>query len=446
MRISSLLQIRKWFLGTISCSLLIASWGCTPDAEFRSNAVQIRAQEKIELEKGKTYDEVHYRDIGNLLTAMYGTPDDPHFPKISEDYDSMISLENLKMAAGPVSSDREGTPVGLYREHCANCHGITGDGAGPSASLLNPYPRDFRLGKFKFKQTALNKPPRDEDLRRIIRNGIPGTSMPSFRTLSDKEVNALIDYVKYLAIRGQTERALIKLLADLEEGERLVDLNYPGLKKRETPSESKTNAEPSADDKSENESKADQEAASKMDKKREEQLDNVVNEVLFDLYDSWLEPEAIEIPVAPAAFDPKHSDHQALIDQGRKLFFGNANCLQCHGNTGLGDGGQINYDDWTTSWTKDTGVNLQDESTYQEFLKLGALKPRQLRPRNLRLGVFRGGHFPTDIFHRISEGIEGTPMPATLTLKPEQKWAIVAYVMNMPYEDHKENNNQSKSP
>ncbi len=421
--------------------------GCAPDAEFRINAVQLRAQEKIELETGKHYDEVHLRDIGNLLTAMYGTPDDPHFPQISEDYDNLISLENLKMAAGPVSSDREGTPVGLFREHCANCHGITGDGAGPSAALLNPYPRDFRLGKFKFKQTKVNKPPRDEDLRRIIRNGIPGTSMASFRTLSDAEVDALVDYVKYLAIRGQTERGLIKLLADLDDGQRLIDFDYPGKPKTTSadPKSASANSNRSTPTSSGPQENQESDDAPKMDEKREEQLDNVVNEVLFDLFDSWLEPKSINIPVAPAAFDPKHADHQKLIEQGRKLFFGKANCLQCHGNTGLGDGGQINYDDWTTSWTKDTGVNLQDKSTFQEFLDLGALPPRQLRPRNLRLGVFRGGNFPTDIFHRVSEGIEGTPMPATLTLTPEEKWALVAYVMNMPYEDHNDNNKQ-KSP
>ena len=29
----------------------------------------------------------------------------------------------------------------LYREHCAHCHGISGDGVGPTAVFLNPYPR-----------------------------------------------------------------------------------------------------------------------------------------------------------------------------------------------------------------------------------------------------------------------------------------------------------------
>ncbi len=407
--------------------LAILFSGCSKEPEFRLNSAKLRAQEKIELGKGESYSEVHKRDIGNLLTAMFGTPNDPHFPKISEDFQDLVDLEKLRMAAGPVKSDRDGNPQGLYREHCASCHGISGNGIGPSAAILNPYPRDFRLGKFKFKQTAVNTPPSDHDLTRVIRNGVPGTGMPSFRTLSDTEVESLVDYVKYLAIRGQVERGLIKLLADLGEDERLVDLNY-GF----------SQSTPSSDADSEGEKKTDTEAASpqEIDDKRLEQLDIVVNDVMFDLFEAWYDANEspLEIPDPPASFPVEHPDHAKLVAQGRELFFGKANCLQCHGNTGLGDGGQVNYDDWTLDWSKDTGANLQQPETYQEFLQLGVLKPRQLRPRNLRMGVFRGGNRPKDIYHRVSEGIEGTPMPATLTLTDEEKWALVAYVMNMPYE------------
>ena len=55
------------------------------------------------------------------------------------------------MAAGPVKSGRHGEPAGLYLEHCVQCHGISGDGRGPTAAFLNPYPRDFRLGKFQIQ-------------------------------------------------------------------------------------------------------------------------------------------------------------------------------------------------------------------------------------------------------------------------------------------------------
>src|SRR5262245_2338944 len=34
----------------------------------------------------------------------------------------------------------------LYMQHCIHCHGVTGDGNGPTAKFLNPRPRDYRLG------------------------------------------------------------------------------------------------------------------------------------------------------------------------------------------------------------------------------------------------------------------------------------------------------------
>ena len=37
--------------------------------------------------------------------------------------------------------------------------------------------------------------------------------MPSFRLLPDLEVESLVDYVRYLAARGEIERKLVDLLA-----------------------------------------------------------------------------------------------------------------------------------------------------------------------------------------------------------------------------------------
>ena len=38
-----------------------------------------------------------------------------------------------------------------FRLHCLHCHGLTGDGRGPSGKWLNPHPRDYRQGLFKFQ-------------------------------------------------------------------------------------------------------------------------------------------------------------------------------------------------------------------------------------------------------------------------------------------------------
>jgi hypothetical protein len=42
---------------------------------------------------------------------------------------------------------------GLYMRHCSHCHGTSGDGNGPTAEYLNPRPRDYRNGIFKFTST-----------------------------------------------------------------------------------------------------------------------------------------------------------------------------------------------------------------------------------------------------------------------------------------------------
>ncbi|MDA1266149.1 MAG: hypothetical protein O2816_13795, partial [Planctomycetota bacterium] len=42
---------------------------------------------------------------------------------------------------------------GLYRDHCALCHGDRGEGDGPAAALLHPPARDFTLGFFRLATT-----------------------------------------------------------------------------------------------------------------------------------------------------------------------------------------------------------------------------------------------------------------------------------------------------
>ena len=65
----------------------------------------------------------HQQAIADILDAMFGTPDEPYaLPETG------LDLRKLKMAAGPVWSDRGGGKHGLYRRNCAHCHGISGDG------------------------------------------------------------------------------------------------------------------------------------------------------------------------------------------------------------------------------------------------------------------------------------------------------------------------------
>mgnify|MGYP003984951809 CR=1 FL=1 len=99
---------------------------------------------------------------------------------------------------------------GLFEEKakplaCKNCHGINGDGKGIMASGLTPPPREFTCAK------TIDGVP-DGQLFWIIKNGSPGTGMPSFRGhLEDTQVWQLILYVRKLA---QTRIALITGIAN----------------------------------------------------------------------------------------------------------------------------------------------------------------------------------------------------------------------------------------
>lgn len=96
----------------------------------------------------------------------------------------------------------------VYERRCAGCHGAKGDGKGPSAMFLNPKPRDFTAGLFKFRSTVgKDSLPTDADLYLIVTHGLWGTSMPSMRELSDHERWAVVQYLKTFSERWKQEPA-----------------------------------------------------------------------------------------------------------------------------------------------------------------------------------------------------------------------------------------------
>ena len=89
----------------------------------------------------------------------------------------------------------------IYARRCVLCHGEDGDGLGPAAERLNPPPRDFSFGQYKIKSTGFDDiVPNDNDLFRMISDGMPGTAMPGWGDmLSDQDIRDLIAYIKVFA-------------------------------------------------------------------------------------------------------------------------------------------------------------------------------------------------------------------------------------------------------
>ncbi|HWG38378.1 MAG TPA: c-type cytochrome [Terriglobales bacterium] len=77
----------------------------------------------------------------------------------------------------------------VFEANCVPCHGADGYGNGPKAAGLNPPPRNYHSGKFKFGTSVLA-------MYHTVTNGSPGTSMPSFVALTPEERMAVVHYIR----------------------------------------------------------------------------------------------------------------------------------------------------------------------------------------------------------------------------------------------------------
>jgi len=449
---------RKTWLGALAAAaLLTVGCGSVDPPAFRMNMVEAVSTDPAT-------SPAYQQEIANVLGALFGTPDEPFALPATG-----LDVGKLRQSAGPAWSDQEGYNYGLYRKHCVHCHGITGDGRGPTALFLNPYPRDYRPGIYKFKSTYTPAKPTDDDLHRVLNNGVPGTAMPSFSLLPGSEVESLVEYVKYLSFRGEMETKLIAYVYDeLGEEPEEDDEGNAVLDEDGNPVINRPPLDPT---------------------KNAEQLEMVL-ELLAEVVEGWeaandqiIVPEEASIP----AEDRTPEEVLASVEKGRELFYGaRANCIKCHGPTGLGDGQQDDHDNWlkahkkflegTASIAESIAKAPEEVSKIKEKVakkELDATRAEEMiqevwdsleekeqvhavraevddslyplrnaMPRNLRQGVYRGGRRRLDVFRKIYAGIAGTPMPASGpasagakgTITEAEIWNVVDYVISLPYE------------
>jgi mono/diheme cytochrome c family protein len=275
----------------------------------------------------------------------------------------------------------------LFQKHCVHCHGVAGEGAGPTAPYLVPPPRDFRRGVFKWKSTARPAKPTRDDLVSILRYGALGTSMPPFGLLPDDQIEALVDYVVYLSQRGEMERQLLLVYAS--EGPTLEQIAAGG--------------EPLTEDET-----------------REvlELLEDEAASAKKGILGQWSRADAAVVsPPDDLDVPPADSPEFRLsVERGRDLYLGSAaGCVKCHGPDGRADPEETKLDprDVVDDW--------------------GQPNP----PRNLTLGLFRGGRRPIDLYRRIHEGVAGSSMPGlgqNPLISKEQIWDLVNFLRALPVE------------
>lgn len=285
----------------------------------------------------------------------------------------------------------------LYQRHCSHCHGTSGDGAGPTAEYLNPRPRDYRHGVFKFKSTQGSGKISRDDLERVLRNGIPGTYMPSFVPMLDEdELDYVVEYVRFLAMRGEFERRLASELA--------ADYSTDAVASRVEGDESRSD----------------------IVAELTELLGGDINDSLEFVGDSvaeeWAAADEEDAVVIPSVSRIPDSPESRRI--GRELFLSKEiACADCHGIDGRGNGPQSN-------------IFQEDPVTKQLYPESGLhdVWGHVNQPRNLTHGIYRGGRRPIDLFRRIHIGITGSAMPAFDKVEHDKIWHLVNYVLSVPFE------------
>jgi len=90
-----------------------------------------------------------------------------------------------------------------FKMICSTCHGEGGKGDGPGGQGLQPPPRDFTQGDFKFDANKNGKTGEDADLHAVIHDGAAaygGSPLmtPWGGTLTDADIDNVIAVIRSL--------------------------------------------------------------------------------------------------------------------------------------------------------------------------------------------------------------------------------------------------------
>lgn len=111
------------------------------------------------------------------------------------------------------------------------------------------------------------------------------------------------------------------------------------------------------------------------------------------------EGEAITVSAQPERTDESIAIGVAVYDR--------LDCASCHGPTGWGNG--------------DSSLTLENDAKERVWAA------------NLQSGVYKGGADPVQLYQRIANGLDGSPMPSySEEASPEEIWHLVNYMTTLP--------------
>jgi len=100
------------------------------------------------------------------------------------------------------------TPAETYKALCERCHGEKGDGEGKVSWYLDPSPRDLTKAAF------MTSKPRERFVA-AIRDGVPGTSMPTWKNiLKPEQADGVLSYVLTTFTKEKSRELKPRILPD----------------------------------------------------------------------------------------------------------------------------------------------------------------------------------------------------------------------------------------
>ena len=90
------------------------------------------------------------------------------------------------------SKDARARGAVIFEKNCAICHGVRGDGHGLRSQTLSGRPRDFTDRSWRERTSPRH-------VYHAIREGVSGTAMPSWRSLSEEQSWDLVAWVLSLS-------------------------------------------------------------------------------------------------------------------------------------------------------------------------------------------------------------------------------------------------------
>lgn len=217
--------LAKDYAGAVQNGKVVSQSEYNEQVEFSDTALQsAKAIQDFNQDAG------FIKDVESLNAKIKSKTDSSEVSTLARSL-QVRAIELAKIEVAPSEFPRISDGKLLFANNCASCHGSIGQGDGPAGKGLDPQPANFHLSEKKMESSPFQ-------YFNTIRLGVPGTGMPPFSQLSDKEVWALAFFVKSLGYPtiSQNEKPDLELqqIASLKDEQILAALSGSEAQKKDT--------------------------------------------------------------------------------------------------------------------------------------------------------------------------------------------------------------------